>query len=193
MTHYFLGLGNPGPKYADTRHNVGFAVINQLASLLRLDSAPSWEVGKRGAFGLFRHSAADCAFCLVKPLTFVNQSGAVLPYLAKIGIPLDQLVVVYDNLDLPLGSIKLKHSGSSGGHNGLRSIIDAIGETFFRIGIGIGRPQYSGQVHNYVLAVPPSEEQALLGEAVSRVCRSYLDYPRQRFIQRMEYLHRRLP
>lgn len=153
---------------------------------------PRWKVGKRGLFAAFWHNGSDCSFCLVKPLTFVNQSGSTMSYLAKVGIPPDQLVVVYDNLDLPLGSVKLKRSGSSGGHNGLVSIIRAISDEFFRIGIGIGRPKYSGEVQRYVLSAPPSEEQELLTEAVNSVCRSYLDYPKQSFAQRMEYLHRRV-
>lgn len=166
-------------------------MIDSLARALSLEMSPHWEVGKRGLFALSRHIGTDCCFCLVKPLTFVNQSGVAMLYLAKIGIPLDQLVIVYDNLDLPLGAVKLKHKGSSGGHNGLVSVTRAIGADFMRIGIGIGRPEYSGEVHRYVLSAAPSDDQVMITEAVNRVCRSYLDYPLQSFAQRMEYLHRR--
>lgn len=191
--HYLLGLGNPGPKYADTRHNIGFMVLEMLARTLSAQSSPSWEVGRHGLFATHRHTHPDYAFCLVKPLTFVNLSGATIPALARIGIPARKIVIIYDNLDLPLGNIKIKYSGGSGGHNGLKSIIDTIGSVFPRIGIGIGRPQYAGQMEQYVLSTPPEEERTVLREAVRRVCHSFFEHPTHTLEQRMEYLHRRVP
>lgn len=191
-THYFFGLGNPGAQYAGTRHNIGFAVLTALARVLSSESDPRWKIGRRGAFALHRHALSAHPVCLVKPLTFVNCSGEVMMPLKKIGIPLDRMVIVYDNLDLPIGAIRLKTSGSAGGHNGIASIIRAIGSDFPRIAIGIGRPLYSGQVHGYVLAAPPAEERVLLDQAVQRVCRSYVDHPEHTFTERMEYLHRRV-
>lgn len=189
--HYFVGLGNPGRKYCDTRHNIGFAVLDTLARALSPQSTPYWESGKRGLFALFRYNSPSCCFLLVKPNTFMNNSGLVLPHLARAGIPLEEILVVYDNLDLALGAIKLKQSGSSGGHNGLASIIHTLGAKFMRIGIGIGRPQYRGEVERYVLSRPRTDEQETLTQAVERVCASYLEHPAHSFSQRMEYLHRR--
>ena len=165
-------------------------VVDVLAQELSTEPHPRWEVGRRGLFARYRHECAECAFCLIKPLTFVNLSGQSMVGLTKIGIDPLNLTIVYDNLDLAVGAIKLKMHGGSGGHNGIASIIMAIGGDFARVAIGIGRPQHSGQVQHYVLSVPPAEEGQRIDHAAQRVCQSYLRHPQHSFEQRMEYLHR---
>ncbi len=174
MTDYLIvGLGNPGAKHAGQRHNVGFACINRLAHRhavqLRSSRLTSSGEGKIGA--------ADVL--LVRPRTFVNGSGrAVAPLLKSHGLQLSQLIVIYDELDLPEGRIRLRPGGGAGGHNGLKSIIEATGGgDFGRVRVGIGRPLLNGvpswdpeAVMRYVLAQPPRAGREALEAAVEQVC-----------------------
>ncbi|MBM4281810.1 MAG: aminoacyl-tRNA hydrolase [Deltaproteobacteria bacterium] len=131
-----VGLGNPGREYEGTRHNVGFAVVDALARRHRV----SFGAKFKGDLG--QGSLAGQPTVLLKPQTYMNLSGqSVQPTLAFFKIPLDALVVVHDDLDLELGQIKLKRGGSSGGHNGLKSIDGALGSDYLRIRAGIGHPR----------------------------------------------------
>lgn len=132
-----VGLGNPGPEYENTRHNVGFMVVDALARRTRA-----------GAFSSrFKGLLTQCTFAgettqLLKPQTYMNLSGqAVQPVMAFFKIPLDNVIVVHDDLDLELGQIKLKRGGSSGGHNGLKSIDGLLGPNYLRVRAGIGHPR----------------------------------------------------
>lgn len=165
------GLGNPGPAYAHNRHNVGYWCVNRLA---RLHGIPlkARRVASIGEGMIDGHPVI-----LLKPRTYVNNSGhAVAPALRHAHIPVESLIVVYDELDLPPGRIRIKPRGSHGGHNGLRSIVTALGSTDFpRVRIGIGRPQVEGKptwdpdiVALWVLSDPPPAEAVILQEAVSR-------------------------
>lgn len=149
-----VGLGNPGTAYAQTRHNLGFQVVDRLAAR------------HHGAFARSRMLAqvADCRIndqrvLLAKPQTWMNNSGdAVQPLLHWHKIPLERLVVIYDELDLPLGRIRIREKGSAGGHNGVASIIQRLGANGFpRIRIGISRPIGAEQI-NYVLTPFRREE-----------------------------------
>ena len=184
-----VGLGNPDVRYAHTRHNIGFMVLDAIAHALPTNV--EWRNGKHGLFTFYRYVDMEYTLFLIKPLTFMNRSGHALVKLSSIGIDSKLVTVIYDNLDLPLGNIKLKVRGGTGGHNGIASIIDVIGNTFQRVSIGIGRPEHRGQVHDFVLGVPPADEQDILLSAIQRVCSSYIDHPLHTFAQRMEYLHRR--
>ncbi len=170
-----VGLGNPGPQYAETRHNVGARCVARLARGHGID------LRARRLYSLGEGEVAGVPVALARPRLFMNESGrAVALLLQHLGLEPPQLLVVCDDLDLPLGRLRLRPGGGHGGHNGLRSIIEAIGTTAFpRLRIGIGRPTCEGQpvtdpevVAAYVLAVPPPHERALLEEAVGRACQA---------------------
>ena len=143
------GLGNPGPRYAGTRHNMGFAVIDSLSDRLRAKAA-----GKaHGALvGKARIDGEEAL--LVKPQTFMNRSGdAVRPILDAARSDPAELIVIHDDLDLPLGRIRVRKSGGGGGHNGVASIIAALGTGgFVRVRLGVGRPLDGQDPADYVLS-----------------------------------------
>jgi PTH1 family peptidyl-tRNA hydrolase len=131
-----VGLGNPGREYEGTRHNVGFLVVDELARRHRA----SFSAKFKGELG--QGVVAGTPMALLKPQTFMNLSGqSVQPTMAFFKVPLEQIVVVHDDLDLELGQIKLKRGGSSGGHNGLKSIDGSIGPAYLRVRAGIGHPR----------------------------------------------------
>ena len=132
-----VGLGNPGDRYRDTRHNVGFRCVDRIAG----DHAI--ELSRRQRRALIGEGVIDGHPVVVaRPRTFVNRSGEAVAYLlTRYAATPDRLLVVYDDMDLPLGKLRLRPSGSAGGHNGIKSIIDAVGTREFpRLRIGIGRP-----------------------------------------------------
>ena len=135
--HVAVGLGNPGREYEFTRHNAGFQVIDRLADLLEVTS---WE--NRFDARLVRGSVEGRRFCLVQPQTYMNKSGwAVQSVLHFYKVPLEQLLVIVDDLDLELGKVRLRAKGSDGGHRGLRSIMECMGSREFkRMRLGVGRP-----------------------------------------------------
>jgi PTH1 family peptidyl-tRNA hydrolase len=167
-----VGLGNPGKTYARNRHNVGFQCLNYFARLhsIRLDRR---QCHARVGIGV----VAGEKLLLAKPGTFVNLSGkSVAGLVQKHHIPLSDLLVICDDLDLPLGKIRLRQSGSSGGHRGMNSIIFALGsEDFPRIRVGIGRPQGEKQsmsedaIVDYVLSDFSSQEEAIIKPAIAKV------------------------
>jgi len=168
-----VGLGNPGRTYAHNRHNIGFRCLNYFARLhsIRFERR---QCQARVGFG----QVAGSKLLLAKPRTFVNLSGrAVGPLLHKYSTPLSDLLVIYDDLDLSLGKIRLRRSGGSGGHKGMESIISALGsEDFPRIRVGIGRPQVEGlsntdedAIVNYVLSDFTPQEEELIKSAIATV------------------------
>lgn len=150
-----FGLGNPGSKYKDTRHNVGFMTVERMADLSGLKL-------RKACLLSYRKAMRD-DLVLVEPLTYMNRSGIIFPSLVK---DQDKIVVVVDNLDLPVGRLKIKRGGSSAGHNGLKSIIGAIGEDFIRVYIGISRPQDETDIASYVLSPFSEEERKNLDKAI---------------------------
>jgi PTH1 family peptidyl-tRNA hydrolase len=167
-----VGLGNPGKTYAHNRHNAGFRCLNYFARLhfIRFDHR---QCRARVSIGKVRGEK----LLLAKPGTFVNLSGDPVACLVhKHDIPLSNLLVIYDDLDLPLGKIRLRQSGSSGGHKGMNSIISALGsEDFPRIRVGIGRPQTEVQsisedaIVNYVLSDFSPHEEAMIKPVIAKV------------------------
>ncbi len=168
-----VGLGNPGKVYARNRHNVGFHCLNYFAKLhsIRFDRR---QCQARIGVG----EIAGSKLLLAKPRTFVNLSGKAVGCLVrKYDISLSDLLVIYDDLDLPLGKIRLRPSGGSGGHKGMRSIISALGsEDFPRIRVGIGRPQVEGLsntdedvIVNYVLSDFSPQEEEIIKSAIVTV------------------------
>ncbi len=158
------GLGNPGPKYAGNRHNVGFMVVERLAE--RWDYVTFREKFK-GRFAKASFGGEDVG--LLEPLTYMNLSGeSVQKALAFFKIGLDDLLVVHDELDLPYGEVRIKVGGGTAGHNGLRSIVRQCGgNDFTRVRVGIGRPR-SGAVEGHVLSDFSSDERATLTDVVDR-------------------------
>jgi PTH1 family peptidyl-tRNA hydrolase len=167
-----VALGNPGEDYANTRHNVGFWTVNRLAKRhgIRLSGGGQSASGE-GTIG-------GQTVTLAKPRTYVNNSGAAVRTLVdRLRLDgLQELLVVCDDLDLPVGKLRIRNQGGSGGYKGLQSIIDAIKtDAFPRIRIGIGRPVVQGEpswepevVANYVLSDPPRDERQLLEAAAER-------------------------
>ncbi len=157
------GLGNPGGKYRNTRHNVGFQAVDLLSKRLHVTFA------SRGNYLIAEGTIQDNPVVLLKPLTYMNLSGlAVSDLLRKKRASAENLIVIHDDLDLPPGRIKIKKGGSSGGHKGIKSIIDSIGSNeFIRIKIGIGRPAHL-PTERYVLAKIPPEERPLIEESIKR-------------------------
>ena len=160
-----VGLGNPGRRYDGTRHNVGFGVMDLLATRHRID----WESAPRGVEALVaRWRAADTV--LAKPLTFMNLSGgAVLGLVQFYKIEPADLLVLVDDVNLELGRLRTRSRGSAGGHNGLKSIIGVLGsEEFARLRIGVGRGDGRRDLADHVTAKFEAHERASIVEAVSR-------------------------
>lgn len=167
-----VGLGNPGQEYASSRHNLGFQVVDRLAERL---GERGWK--RQHDAEVLRGHCQGRAYLLAKPQTFMNHSGrAVQALLHYYRIELADCLVVVDDLDLEPGKIRLRESGSDGGHRGLRSIIQSVGsQAFKRMRIGIGRPPGAGRgnVVSYVLGGKPDEA---LTEAVEEGARLALEY-----------------
>ncbi len=157
-----IGLGNPGAKYAGTRHNIGFLVLEELA---RRHGA-SWQSKFKGRWSKLRQPKGDVV--MLQPETFMNLSGQSVQPMGKFfRITPAEMLVVHDELDLPFGELKLKVGGGHAGHNGLRSIGQQFGgdRSFVRLRVGIGRPT-RGDVASYVLAPFTADEKGWLGHVV---------------------------
>jgi PTH1 family peptidyl-tRNA hydrolase len=160
------GLGNPGPEYADHRHNIGFQVVEALARSHALTFARRKEI--RAHVGQGR--IAGRAVFLAKPQTYMNLSGRSVGRLQRTyEIPPEQILIVYDDLDLPLGRLRMRPEGGSGGHKGMRSIIDVLGtQAFPRLRVGVDRPPGRMDPAEYVLRPFGEEEQELIDEVLER-------------------------
>lgn len=152
-----IGLGNPGPKFQRTRHNIGFMVIDELAQKY----GAHWS--NKGNFESADITISDKNIILIKPMTFMNTSGQIIPTLLKKGIKAENILVIHDELEKPFGSVSSKLGGSARGHNGLRSIIGVIGDQFYRIRCGIGRPEHKEDVPDFVLQNFNEVESAVQG------------------------------
>ncbi|PWU67831.1 aminoacyl-tRNA hydrolase [Gracilibacillus dipsosauri] len=158
-----VGLGNPGLKYRSTRHNIGFIVVDELLK------RNNWTLSKNKFNGHYTMETLHNEKVLIlEPQTYMNLSGESLkPLMDFYDLAPEDVVVIYDDLDLPLGKIRLRQTGGHGGHNGVRSIIDHLGtKKFNRIRFGIGRPVTPIPVIDYVLGNFQKEEQTTLEQAV---------------------------
>jgi PTH1 family peptidyl-tRNA hydrolase len=158
-----IGLGNPGQKYFYTRHNIGFRVVDALVAKYH----GSWSEKKDVLYATIQ-GPNDSLIHIIKPLTFMNNSGRVLPFLTKKGVLLEEIVVVHDELEKSFGNVSLKMGGSARGHNGLRSIIDMVGKDFWRLRFGIGRPERKELVGQYVLSDFSREEEDQLDGLIEK-------------------------
>lgn len=160
-----VGLGNPGPKYARTPHNLGFRVIDELA---RRWKVPSFSEKFKGEFAKVPHKTGEVV--LLKPMTFMNLSGeSVQPTCAFFKVDIaTRLLILVDDLDTPKGTARLRLAGGSGGHNGLVSLIDRLGtDTFPRLRLGIGRHTHM-PADQYVLSLIPSADEALYTDLITQ-------------------------
>lgn len=154
---FIFGLGNPGSEYKETRHNVGFMTVDRIAALKGL------KLRKRCFYPYKIAYFCDKETGLVEPLTYMNNSGLAITSLLKEG---DRLIVICDQMDLPVGKIRIKKKGGSAGHNGLKSIISAWSEDFIHVYVGIDHPKEGESVADYVLSSFSDEEKIKLNEAL---------------------------
>ncbi|WP_187647210.1 aminoacyl-tRNA hydrolase [Nitrosophilus labii] len=179
-----VGLGNPGPKYANNRHNIGFMVVDELIGSLMPNAINKKEF--KGELYKYKNTL------FLKPLTFMNLSGESVKAVKNFyKIDNDKIVVIHDDLDLSFGAIRFKRGGGNGGHNGLKSIDNCIGNDYIRVRIGIGRPADKSKVTTYVLSDFREEEKKYLNdiikkaaEAVFELTKKSLDEVRSRFSQK---------
>ncbi|THF74484.1 aminoacyl-tRNA hydrolase [Cohnella fermenti] len=164
---WIVGLGNPGSAYEATRHNAGFMVVDELA---RRWGASVSQSKCKGLIGEARVEGAKVA--LLKPMTYMNLSGeSVRAFMDYYKAKLEDMIVVYDDLDTEIGRIRLRYQGSAGGHNGIKSIIQHVGtQTFNRVRMGISRPRNGQPVVDFVLAPFAKAEQAELKRMIEEAC-----------------------
>ncbi len=141
-----IGLGNPGQSFYYHRHNIGFRVIDAFAEKYH----GSWQ--EKSNMQLAQINYNEGALYLAKPDTYMNNSGQILPFFIKKGIKAENILVIHDELEIPFGKVTMKQGGSARGHNGLKSIISVVGDNFYRLRVGIGRPENREDVPDYVLS-----------------------------------------
>ncbi|HEV8346044.1 MAG TPA: aminoacyl-tRNA hydrolase [Vicinamibacterales bacterium] len=166
-----VGLGNPGPRYKGTRHNVGFEVVDELArrAAITFESAPAAAL-------MAKWRRPDDTTLLIKPLTFMNLSGQAIGELLRyFKVEVADLLVVVDDVQLPLGKLRARMRGSAGGHNGLKNVIAHLGEDFSRLRLGVGRPAGGGEdkaarrdLADHVLAEFDTDEAAEVTRMIGR-------------------------
>ncbi|MFA5481072.1 MAG: aminoacyl-tRNA hydrolase [Bacilli bacterium] len=171
-----IGLGNPGKKYEKTRHNLGYRVIDRLADSFGFD------IDKEAFNGLYAKEVIfDQPVILFKPTTYMNLSGqAVQTIKAYFNVDLNDIIIIYDDMALEPGKVRLRPSGSSGGHNGMQNIIDLLGtDEIKRLRLGIGEPEFDGM--DYVLGKPSKEQAPLIDIAVGEASEAIKEYLRNGF------------
>lgn len=172
------GLGNPGPQYAGTRHNCGFAFVEALLEHARKQGTVSQQNGKKFSCDLHQCviSGQRKNWLLAMPQTFMNSSGhCVQPLLAWHRLHPDQLLVVHDELDIPAGALRFKFGGGDAGHNGLKSISTLLGtHDYYRLRIGIGKPQHREDMLGWVLGKPSAEDAPLIHDAIAEAVNIFL-------------------
>lgn len=158
----FVGLGNPGSQYEETRHNIGFKIIDKL-----VNDFGARDISKTSFHGkLYRSSN----ILFLKPTTFMNLSGkSVQPVKQFFKVELEDIIVIHDDIDLPFGAVRFKRGGGHGGHNGLRSLDAHITKEYLRVRIGVGKPEHKSQVADYVLHNFSSDERVILDQLITHV------------------------
>ena len=173
VTHLIVGLGNPGKEYEQTRHNIGYMALDKFVESLNIDNKD-----KRYEFSVERHAymtevkVKGRTLILIKPTTFMNLSGKAVRYwLDKEKIPIENLLIIVDDLALPLGTIRLRMGGSDGGHNGLKDIIAALGHNKFnRLRFGIGNNFAKGRQIDFVLGKIEGEDWNVVDNKLDMCC-----------------------
>lgn len=167
MPKLIVGLGNPGAKYANTRHNVGWMALDAFA---RKHGVAMEKSGFQGVYGELRWGSPSEKVILLKPMTFMNLSGrSVAPAAHFYKIAPSDILVLYDDMDLDVGRLRLREKGSAGGHNGMKSLIQELGtQEFRRLRIGVGRPAPGWQVIDWVLAPFGPDDAATLAGVIPK-------------------------
>ncbi len=167
MPKLIVGLGNPGQKYAATRHNVGWMALDAFA---RKHGVNIDRTGYHGVYGEFRWAPTGDKIILLKPMTFMNLSGrSVAPAAHFYKVDPADILTIYDDLDLPPGKLRMREKGGSGGHNGMKSLIQELGtEGFPRLKLGIGRPAPGWEVVDWVLAPFGADDAATVAQVLPR-------------------------
>jgi peptidyl-tRNA hydrolase, PTH1 family len=175
MNFLFVGLGNPGPEYENTRHNIGFSILDHLAKKKELAFSPK----RYASIAEFKNRGKT--YFLAKPQTFMNLSGKAVRYwLKELKIPIERLLVITDDLSLPVGKIRLRKKGSSGGHNGLQNIEELMNTNqYARLRFGVGNDFPLGNQINYVLSQFSEEEKNKLEKPIDLACEAILAFPIQ--------------
>lgn len=170
--YLIVGLGNIGATYANTRHNIGFSVLDTLAK----EQEVSFETEKLGDVATFRHKGKT--FILLKPNTYMNLSGKAVKYwLTKENIPVEQLLVVTDDVHIDFGTFRIKAKGSAGGHNGLKDIQEKLNtQQYPRFRFGVGADFPKGKQVDYVLGTWTSQEESVLIERLPKACLAILSF-----------------
>ena len=166
---WIAGLGNPGSKYEGTRHNVGFMAVDRMADRLGI----RWTANARCRASIAEGRLANGqTVVLLKPQTYMNLSGeSVRAYMDYFKLPLEDFIVIYDDMDTEVGQLRLRYKGSAGGHNGIKSIIQHTGtEQFKRVRIGISRPPEGVEVIHYVLSDFTKSERAVIDKVLNLTC-----------------------
>lgn len=159
-----VGLGNPGPEHLVTRHNAGFWFVDLLARRQGVEFRDYRKFSGETA----KVALGGRELTLLKPTTYMNRSGLSVRQISDFyRVPPEEILVAHDELDLPVGAVRLKHGGGHGGHNGLRDIIAHVGENFWRIRLGVGHPGNKTEVIDYVLTRAPRAEEDLILDAVN--------------------------
>lgn len=165
-----VGLGNPGREYNNTKHNVGFDVVDSIANNLSIAFAENNKFRSQIAAGLI----SDQKIILCKPSTFMNLSGQAVQLTAHYyKISVSDIIVIHDDIDLPIGTVKIKTGGGNGGHNGLKSIDNCFGSEYLRIRVGVGRPENKDEVADYVLRVFGNAQRIVIDDIIKRIIENF--------------------
>ena len=163
--YLIVGLGNPEPEYSKTRHNMGFDVINELSKKYDI------KVEKQGFNALYGTGMIENEkVILCKPQTYMNLSGeSIIQFVNYYKIDIENVIIIYDDIDTEKGNIRIRKKGGPGSHNGMKSVVENLQTTDFgRIRVGIGQPEYKNDMINYVIGKVPEEEQKVLQEGVTK-------------------------
>ena len=163
--YLIVGLGNPEEDYSKTRHNMGFNVVNKIANEYNI------EISKKKFDGLIGEGIIEGEkVLLLKPQTYMNLSGkSIIQVVNFYKIPIENILVIYDDIDVEIGKIKIRKKGSSGSHNGMKSVVEELQtEDFARIRVGIGKPEFKNDMINYVIGAIPEEEVKILEEGTTK-------------------------
>lgn len=163
----FVGLGNPGSQYENTRHNIGFKVIDKLVDDCAINALPTRDISKTSFHGKLCRSASSL---FLKPATFMNLSGkSVQPVKHFFKVELEDVIVIHDDIDLPFGAVRFKRGGGHGGHNGLKSLDAHLTKEYLRVRVGVGKPEHRSQVSDYVLHDFSADESKVIDALIAHV------------------------
>ncbi len=167
-----VGLGNPGSEYKNTRHNVGFMAARQIANRLNL----IWKSSSKFKANIASGNIDNNKIILVQPETFMNLSGTSVSLIKSYyNIPLEDVIVIHDDLDIEIGLMKYKMGGGSAGHNGIKSLDQHIGSGYHRLRIGISRPEFASMVSSYVLSDFKEDEITIINSLLDKLANSHIE------------------